>query len=75
MKAKMDKYGQLSIDRGIGSEQWKFMGCPFIRAEEVSCGDWCPHFDVFLTSTTAQIIICHDKRIMVPLESFTDERP
>lgn len=75
MKAKINQYGQLSIERGRVVENWKTAGCPFCPIEDTCCGDWCPHFDTFITSTTAEITMCHGNRIVVPAANFADERP
>lgn len=53
MKAKIDKNGRLSFDRGFG---FKEQFCPFSndfkmignigRNEQMTCGDRCPHFKI-----------------------------
>ena len=75
MKAKIVRNGTLHVDRGAKVENWKPMVCPFCSETDVWCGDWCPHFNTFTTSTSVQVTMCHGSRIVIPLENFTDERP
>ena len=44
MKAKIDKYGLLSVER---KGEWKSQLCPctMIPGDERFCGDWCPLFE------------------------------
>jgi len=74
MKVKINKYGQLAIERGVSTENWKIMGCPYCPAEDTCCGDWCPHFDV---AKSGQIIIslCHATTLVYEASNFIDERP
>ena len=80
MKVRIGMTGFLNIDRGTrGTPQWKMMLCPFTADSDGEqlhgCGDWCPHFSIFTTSTMVEITICHGKRIVIPIEQFVDERP
>ena len=41
MKAKIDEYGNLGIER---KGEWKAQSCPH-EGEGNWCGDWCPLFE------------------------------
>lgn len=79
MKAKIDKNGFLTLDRGVKVENWQATVCPFaanIQGQDyTSCGDWCPHFHTSDNGLTVRISICHGKNISVWIDDFVDERP
>lgn len=80
MKAKIDVNGFLALDRGVRSENWKDMLCPFTTTgncgEEANCGDWCPHFgDPGPVCGGEKIELCHGRVLIFEKNGLVDERP
>jgi hypothetical protein len=74
MKAKIDKDGNLYIER---AGKLKDQCCPFaipIQSVIVSCGDWCPHFEAEIGKNYVYVhITCGNGRTF-SLTNLTDER-
>ena len=76
MKGKIDKYGNLYIERG---DKMKSQSCPFKEKRErdyfEKCNDKCPLFGepkLEIDGKSAIIEICDGKTLF--LDQFTDER-
>lgn len=71
MKIKINKYGNLEIER---KGQWREQACPFGLGQE-NCGDKCALFEEpIVTDYCYQLTLCR-KTYKGLTEDFTDERP
>ena len=77
MTGRIDKIGELWIDRGSGEERQK---CPWTpgfdhHSDGRSCGTWCPHFGTVRVTTTGLdsasslqgkhiLCICHETTLV-----------
>jgi len=76
MKIKIDRYGNLHIDR---AGQMKRQYCPFVPSnvdgEQPPCGGWCPHFmEPHRSEGFVHLDLCFGTVWSVKIENFTDER-
>ena len=78
MKAKIDQYGNLWIERGgVMKKQW----CPYSVAnhngdiELTECGDWCPLFqEPGYNGGVVTIVLCNSVFDAGKPDEFVDER-
>ena len=63
MKIKIDKDGQLAIER---AGKFKGQGCPHDN-DGAKCGDWCPKFEEPILGVDPEVndfmVICEDKAL------------
>lgn len=73
MKAKIDKNGNLYLEKRAG--HWQRQDCPFSLSENFfqECGCWCPLFEIYKYKDTGRIklILCQKT---YEISELTDER-